>query len=235
MKPILIPIAALLLATSCGTTGRLKYVSVKNAEAPAQKTIKTLQLSEKEIANIQFENDPCDTLYLRGGEIIVAEIQTSGREIVHYKRCNDQKGGEYKVYKKEIASIHYSSGTVLSYDQDGSIVRSKQTEQGLEIAEVSNTTSEESRNRQTTAPEETTLNMGEAKKSLIWGILSYIPLCGAVFSLIAIRYGSRVLRRTAYVGDQEKERKRARTGVFLGGISLFLGICIVLTMIIIAL
>jgi hypothetical protein len=72
-----------------------------------------------------------------------------------------------------------------------------------------------------------------SKTALVMGILSFIPVIGWIFSILAIVFGRLALRRIENGDGAHMSRKNARVGMALGISTLCVGIILVLIMIII--
>lgn len=232
MKQFLIFSIVIATLYSCGTSGRLKFVHVRNHQVGSI----TPQAIKAESKNSAFskveteEGDPCDTLRLKNGEVRLTKIQSSNRDKVWYKKCDEESSGEYDVKKSELSSIHFSNGVVLSFDLEGNsttTIRATNETQKKDTVVSETINQSPDKQRRNATVEEKKKNKAESILAVVFGGLSYIPVIGWIFSLLAIIIGSRVIRRAASVSDQERESKRAKIGVTLGTVSLIIGAILV--------
>ena len=139
------------------------------------------------------------------------------------------------IQKSELRAIHFSSGTILTFDKKGNSVR---TEQSMEIKQIEtsnnslNESEEKEENKRKPSKKEQEYFNRQSNVSLIFGFLSLIPVIGCVFSMIAIVSGNVLLNKTEHIANQDKTRKKARIGRGLGTMTIVLGTMIVLAMLI---
>ncbi len=189
-----------------------------NAVASAEKGVPVLTLKEK-------SDVPCDTLFMRSGEKILAAIQEISPTQVKYKMCDYQDGPLRIIGKWKVASVHYAGGAKETFESTGD----GEGDSGKKVEpEYSSNHSEGASNRS----EKDFMANKYAERSMDCGIgacvclLLCFPLA-IVFGVLAIQNGKKALR--IMEGNTRMGLKygaRARRGIHLGIVAIVIPIAL---------
>lgn len=153
--------------------------------------------------SVAFEE--CDIIVQRNGQEIKVKVTEINPVNIKYKKCDDPVGQELSISKAEVERIKYSNGTVDEFPKE----QQRAASAARSISQVETKVKKLS------------------KLSLLFGILSFIPLYGAAFGVAAIILGAIALHKYKENGiDDPKAKKKATIGLLLGigGILLTIGI-----------
>ncbi|MFA7273912.1 MAG: DUF4190 domain-containing protein [Crocinitomicaceae bacterium] len=119
-----------------------------------------------------------------------------------------------------VAEVSTQNETVSNPEQE--VITKSSSKTSRPLISLSKTTKKDE-----VAPE---VNTRFATAANLFGGLSFIPVVGWVFSILAIIFGLVALVKMTKYPDQYGGRKRAITGIILGAVSLILGIALVTTL-----
>jgi hypothetical protein len=179
------------------------------AEESAAKTDLFASSSEEEaiflaepvkVELVQLEKaEPCDKILLRNGDEIQAKVLEIGLSSVKYKKCENQEGPLIEIKKNDIFMITYSNGSKDVFKE---------------------TVDSEQKQTPPTQVAPQPKKHGFAVASLIFGLLG-VPVLAWVFGGIA----KSLIRKFPESYDG---KGMANTGIFLGWLSFFLIVILIL-------
>lgn len=217
-----------LVFSACGNFNKIRFSHRSIAKSGVASTIqKVMVLPINTTKKIRLKDaEPCDSILLKTGEMILGAIRVTGKEKIIYVDCDDQDGPDITIQTSTLASITFLSGTLITYEENGNVKDTKRDSPAIiiqpEAAQVENNQdiqaamNEEER-------EEYLRNKKMAKQTLIYGSLAFIPVIGLIFALIAIDKGSYVMKNSdqkldhsEVYNDAKRGRRRAIIGLSLG-------------------
>lgn len=152
--------------------------------------------------------EECDVIIQKNGKEIKAKVTEINPVNIKYKNCDDPSSPEISISKSDVQRVKYSNGTEEVFQDEPETVTK------AAVKPVSNIERKVRR---------------MSKLSILFGILSFIPLYGLALGVVAIIFGSMAMHKNKENGINNPDyRKKALIGMLLGigGILVSLGFAI---------
>lgn len=174
-------------------------VLIENGELTASSALEKLYIPEHTVVSLTKRHDgnaknaeDCDIVVLRDGTEIKAKVIEINPSQIKYKKCSELNGPELTINKSKVSMVKYSNGTNEVFQLETTITSDNSSKIEKKVKKLS-------------------------KLTLLFGILSFIPLYGVGFGVAAIIIGSLTLHKCKENGiDDPKAKKRAKIGLLLG-------------------
>ena len=198
-----------------------------------KKTKKTISKdTRKQLVKKLLNEEKCDEIVKRNGEVIKAKVTEVGISEVKYHKCENLTGPVYVVKKSDVYQINYANGTQDFFEEEYFGGDEKITQVNPEPDNIN------------TYPEQREVSP-LAVSSLIGGISSLlslvlmfiIPGLGVLFLLSfgigAIVTGIQAIKQIKQYPERYEGKGIATGGIVIGSISLFLFLMLILIAILI--
>jgi flagellar biosynthesis GTPase FlhF len=168
--------------------------------------------------NIFYEQEKCDEIIERDGEIISAKVIEIGVDEIKYKKCENADGPTYYISKDDVFMIKYANGSKDIFEEKSEILNTS----------LKNDTSQFSNSDPITEPF-SIIGIILSLAALIVTLLISIGI-GGFMSLLALIFGALGLSRIKSSGGKFKGRAMANTALTLGivGVAATIAILILL-------
>jgi hypothetical protein len=156
--------------------------------------------------------EDCDVIIQKNGKEIKVKVTEINPVTIKYKNCDEPSGQELSIRKSEVLRVKYSNGTEEIFPDV------PETQIKAAVKPISNVERKVRR---------------MSKLSILFGVLSFIPLYGIVLGVLAIVFGSMAMHKNKENGINNPDyKKKATIGLLLGvgGILVSIGFGIWLIM-----
>ncbi|MFY9311221.1 MAG: hypothetical protein WAQ28_19410 [Bacteroidia bacterium] len=156
--------------------------------------------------------EECDVIVQKSGSEIKVKVTEINPVTVKYRNCDEPSGQELSIRKSEVLRVKYSNGTEEIFPDV------PETQIKAAVKPISNVERKVRR---------------MSKLSILFGVLSFIPLYGIVLGVLAIVFGSMAMHKNKENGINNPDyKKKATIGLLLGvgGILVSIGFGIWLIM-----